>query len=116
MIINKVEVGNIDIFDLEESERFEKAVSKVTNCFSNLDKNATRSEIIKAQCTSVFECLDELFGEDTHKNVFGGKVNLLTCLKAFEELINQVKEQEKEIENITSKYSPNRAQRRKEKK
>ena len=54
-----------------------------------------------------------MFGEGTDKKIFGDKVNLLTCLKAFEELVEQVNAQKGEVEKIASKYSPNRAQRRK---
>ena len=50
------------------------------------------------------------------KRVFGTKTSLDICINAFNDLCNARLEQEralqKEVQNIESKYSPNRAMRR----
>ena len=70
------------------------------------------SESIRYQCNAIFDIFNTLFGEGTDKKVFGNKVNLLTCLKAFEELVLQTNTKNNEVEKLYNKYAPNRAQRR----
>jgi len=65
-------------------------------------------ESIRTQCNAIFDVFNALFGEGTDKKVFGDRVNLLTCLKAFEELVTQINSQSTEVEKMASKYSPNR--------
>lgn len=111
MIINGVELEDLDIYDLEVAERYEKALAKV-NEDSNKDNSKSLSEGIKYQCNLIFDFFNTVFGEDTDKKIFGNKVNLMTCIKAFEEVVLKMNEQKKEIEKLSNKYSPNRAARR----
>jgi hypothetical protein len=114
MKINNVELEDIDIMDADTAEKYEEAIKKVQkeSQESNELKDLNLSDVIRKQCNMVFDCFNSIFGEGTDKKVFGYKVNLITCLKAFEELIEYANEQKKELEKLTSKYSPNRAQRR----
>jgi hypothetical protein len=114
MKINNVELEDVDIFDVDTAEKYEEAVKKVQEeaAASKLIEDISLSAMIRKQCNAVFNCFNTIFGEGTDKTVFGDKVNLMICLKAFEELIVNVNEQKKELEKLTSKYSPNRAQRR----
>lgn len=114
MIINGVELENLDIYDAEVAEKYERGLEKIKN-MSNDINDKSFSESIKIQCNHIFDFFNTMFGEGTDKKVFGNKVNLLTCVKAFEELILQVNEQKKEIDKISNKYSPNRATRRSKK-
>lgn len=114
MKINDVELEDLDIFDLEVAGKYENALKNVED-MSEKVKGMTVAESIRTQCNAVFNVFNELFGKGTDKKVFGNKVNLLTCLKAFEELVVQMNEQKSEIEKIASKYSPNRAARRSKK-
>jgi len=114
MLINNVELGDMDIYDADVAEKYEGALKKVEN-----EANATSgveglslSVSIRKQCSAVFECFNTIFGEDTDKKIFGGKTNLMVCLKAFEELVANVDEQKQALEKMTDKYSPNRLQRR----
>ena len=115
MLINGVELKDIDIFDLEASEVIENAIEKV-NKVCESKQPSKMSESIRLQCTAVFDCFNEIFGEGTDKKVFGNKVNLMDCLRAFGDLVENMAKQredaEKEVNNLTSKYSSNRAQRR----
>lgn len=118
MIINEVELQELDIYDLEVAEKYDKAFNKVVNEMQKLGAVAEPDRIgtIKATCEAVFNCFNEIFGEGTDKKVFGDKVNLFICLKAFEDLTANIKEQDKKLVNITNKYTSNRAQRRAKKK
>lgn len=114
MIVNGVELENLDIFDVEVAEKYESELKKVQEKSSETNGKSL-SEGIKIQCNCIFDFFNRMFGEGTDKKVFGDKVNLLTCIKAFEEVISQVNEQKKELDKISNKYSPNRAIRRSKK-
>ncbi|EDT87472.1 AP endonuclease [Clostridium botulinum] len=114
MKINGVELKDLDILDLEIAEKFEKTIKGVEGIAEKV-KDMTIAESIRTQCTAIFKVFNDLFGEDTDKKIFGNKVNLLTCLQAFDELITQVNTSRAEVEKIANKYSPNRVARRKKK-
>lgn len=111
MIINGVELEDLDIYDLEVAERYEKALEKV-NEDCNKDNSKSLSEGIKYQCNLIFDFFNTVFGEGADEKIFGNKVNLMTCMKAFEEVVLKMNDQKKEIEKLSNKYSPNRAARR----
>lgn len=114
MIINGVELEDIDIYDLEVAEKYEKALKTVQES-SSKDDSKSLSEGIRFQCKLIFDFFNTVFGEGTNKKIFGNKVNLMTCVKAFEEVVSRMNEQKKEIEKLSNKYSPNRAARRNKK-
>lgn len=114
MKINEVELEDLDIYDIDVVEKYENGLKKIKEMSTDI-KDKSLSQSIRIQCNYIFDFFNTMFGEGTDKKVFGNKVNLLTCLKAFEELILQVNEQKKEIEKISNKYSPNRAARRSKK-
>lgn len=111
MIVNNVELEDLDILDADVAEKYEKSLDKF-GCISDKLEGMRVSESIRTQCGAIFEVFNTLFGEGTDKKVFGDRVNLLTCLKAFEELVLQINEQKKELEKFTNKYSSNRAAKR----
>ena len=114
MIINGVELQDLDIYDLEVAEKYDKGLKGVAEVGANLEGLST-TEVIRVQCTAIFNFFNELFGEGTDKKIFGDKVNLVTCLKALDEFITQVRDQKEQIEEISNKYSINRVARRNKK-
>ena len=109
MKILNVEIGELDIFDLEVAEQYEKGLAEIQNKDYNLE---SLSEIIKAQCTDVMNLFNKLFGEGTDKKIFGNKTNLKVCLQAFEELVENVNKQGEELSNsVVNKYSNARTKR-----
>lgn len=112
MIINGVELKDIDIYDLEVAEKFDKELKSVAEVGANLEGLST-PEVIRVQCTAIFKFFNEMLGEGTDKKIFGDKVNLVTCLKALDEFVTQVREQKEKIEEISNKYSPSRVNRTK---
>lgn len=115
MIINNMEIGELDIFDADSSEKYENTIDKVVK-EAQESKGMKLSSAIRKQCNAVFNCFNELFGEGTDKKIFGEKVNLLDCLKAFNQLKDgiskQIEESEIELDTISSKYTSNRAKRK----
>lgn len=112
MIINGVELQDLDIYDLEVAEKFDKELKVVAGVGEKLEGLST-PEVIRVQCTAIFNFFNELFGEGTDKKIFGDKVNLVTCLKALDEFVTQVRDQKEKIEEISNKYSPSRVNRTK---
>ena len=95
-LIEKIEVGSKKVFD--ETERIKK-------------ENFSVAEGIRQECKIIKDFLDYVFGEGTSKELFGNKDSLNLCLKAFEDIINEKERQVKSINDLVSKYSPNRVQR-----
>lgn len=114
MKINEVELEDIDILDLEVAEKYEKAIKDIQT-IGDKTKNMGLADGIRTQCNAIFDVFNTLFGESTDKKVFGNKVNLMTCLNAFEELVKHMNAQKDELEKFASKYSTNRASRRNKK-
>ncbi|NEZ80388.1 AP endonuclease [Clostridium botulinum] len=114
MKINGVELQDLDILDLEVAEKYEEAIKGIDGIAEKV-QGMTIAESVRTQCNAIFKIFNDLFGEGTDKKIFGNKVNLLTCLQAFDELITQTNTSRAEIEKIANKYSPNRAQRRNKK-
>lgn len=109
MIIKGIELEDLDIFDADIMEKYEKSLNKVAN--KNYDTAKTMSESIKLQCKTVFAFFNDMWGKGTDKKVFGDKCNLKDCLEALDQVIEYVNSQGKEIQLLTSKYSPKRAER-----
>ena len=91
MIINEVNLPDIDVADALAMKRYEHAHGNVAKAMDDLHPEGKRqSELIRAQCTAVFNFFDEVFGDGTAKKVFGESVNLTTCLNAYEDIIKAV--------------------------
>lgn len=115
--INNVEL-KIDVMDADFSEKIEMELEKVVSKSSSSDDkirqgNIKRSQYLREQCRIVFDFFDNIWGKGTHEKIFGDRCNLKECLSAFEEFVNAYKEKDKkEAQELTTKYSSNRAQRR----
>ena len=107
MKINNVELKDIDIYDLEVAEAWEKIKNEAASLESEA-KGLSLADSIRLQCNFVFESFNKLFGQGTDKKIFGERVNLMICLSAFQELANNLDKSASRIE----KYTPNRLERR----
>ena len=113
-----------DFFDADEMEKWDKYTEKMKADKDKLNfKNMKQSEFIRKFCSIVEECFDNIFGEGTSKELFQGKKNFRLCVKAFKDLAKAKKEQvneigdeikdfQKELQEINAEYKPNRATRR----
>lgn len=114
MVLNGFELEDLDIYDLEVAEKFDKALKDIDIVKEEV-KGMGNVDGIRTLCTAIFDVFNAMFGEGTDKKVFGNRVNLLICLKTLEEFVLKMKEQEKEMDKLMNKYSPNRAARRSKK-
>ena len=75
MKIRNVEL-EFDFNDADDMEKLENAIEKTQKALNNIDvENKKASEVIRETCKNIFDCFNEVFGEDTDKKVFGGKTN-----------------------------------------
>ncbi len=95
-LIEKIEIGSKKVFD--ETERIKNEKFDV-------------AKGIRQECKIIKDFLDYVFGEGTSKELFGDKDSLNLCLRAFEDIINEKEKQVKSINELVSKYSPDRVQR-----
>ena len=107
----------VDFYDANTMERIEKGMEKVNKIIKekSVIKNQKTSEVIREVCNIIFDFFDYVLGNEASKKIFGNKTSLTLCIKAYEDFINAKQEQEAVFENISKKYSPNRATRRSKK-
>lgn len=112
MKIRGVDV-DFDFLDADCVEKFENEVQKVKEKAEEYEKKDMKlSETIKLECMIIKEFFDNVFGEGTSFSIFGEKNNLQDCITAFEDIVKEKLEQQKEFENAFNRYQPNREQRR----
>ena len=103
----------LDFLDADEMDRVEAALNRVQSRNATASYNGmTQSQAIRTQCRIIFDFFDDVFGEGTHKRIFGGKCNLAQALSAFQAFNTAKEDSVKEIRAIGDKYNANRAQRR----
>ena len=109
MKLNGIDMGDFDIFDVENAEKYENAIELLKD-MENIEGGSI-AEGIKEQCRIVFDFFNTIYGVGADKKIFGDKVNLLICVRTLGEFMTNVNEQKKEIEKINNKYSPERLKR-----
>lgn len=98
MKINNVEIEDLDLMDAETAEKFENAVNSLQEKENKQNyEGKGLSEIIRSQCTLIFDFFDDVWGKGTDKLIFGNKVNYRTCEKAFKDVIDYAMKQKNEI-------------------
>lgn len=113
-----------NFYNVEQMEKFEKYSEIASKELSNIDTNKMKqSEFLKRVCEIVENCFNNIFGEDTSSKIFKNKKDFHLCIKAFKDLVKarieqenamgkEIDELQKEMESISTEYSPNRATRR----
>ena len=113
VVINNVEL-ELDLLDADTAEKYETAIKRLDEKEKNKKlEGKSLSEIIKYECKLVFDFFDEMWGEGTAKKLFGDKANYRECEDAIAEVVTYTAKQVKNLNQSVSKYSPNRAARRK---
>lgn len=103
-----------DFYDADIMEKIETGMEKVENVVKKESdiKNQKTSIIIRKICNTIFEFFDNVLGEGASKKIFGDKSSLTLCINAYGDFVNEKKKQDAQLEEISKKYSPNRATRR----
>jgi hypothetical protein len=110
----------LDLNDLETAERYEKAFAEMGEREKTVPRAGKVSETIKSYYEMFVFLYDALFGEGSGVKIVGEKANSRVCNEVYDNFLNFVADQKKASlnlqNNIISRYSPNRAQRRAEEK
>lgn len=113
--INGIEF-EVDTMDLEVSEKIENELTKFGECINNVGNTATRKDIIKAVVNATSKVFDNVLGDGASEKIFNGKKSLTLATKCMDEFVTGLREADEkvgeELEKMTKKFSPNRAQRR----
>lgn len=110
MKINGVdlEVNFLDADFMEKIENCCKKVSEQAEKSKTELKDLTFAQQIKAECKIIKDFFDDLFGEGTSEKIFQGKNDLMLCLSAFQELVEEKVKMQQEMNSLFAKYSPDR--------
>ncbi|HHN8472030.1 TPA: DUF6673 family protein [Clostridioides difficile] len=117
MIINNIELEDLEIYDADVMKRVETSIKTAIDGIQIAETEEKENHaIFRRICDLIFECFDNVFGDNTSNKIFNGKRNVKVCMIAFSELADEVERQKKEgmelFSSIGNKYSPNRTQRR----
>lgn len=111
MTINGIN-RDIDFTDADLLERIEEGSKKVYDETEKLRTvNLKIAEGIRQECKILKDFIDYVFGEGTSKEWFGEKDSLHLILQAFTDIIKEREKQINIINELASKYSPDRVQR-----
>ena len=98
MKINNVEIEDLDLMDADIAERFEKAVENLQEREKKVNiEGMGLSQIIRNQCTLIFDFFNDIWGTGTDKKVFGDKVNYNVCVKAFKDTLQYAADFKKDL-------------------
>ena len=112
MKIRGIEV-NFSFLDADDVEKFEKAAEKVKQESETRGKEKmSYSQAIREECEIINNFFDNVFGEGISLKMFNGKNNLEEHIKAFEDIVKEKIEKQKDLQNTFERYQPNRAERR----
>lgn len=109
-----------DFYDAEQMERFDIGSDEIVTGINSIKlKNLKQSEFVNEFCTIIENGFDKIFGNGTSKKIFKGKRNFKDCVQAFkdlvkarknqeQEIVDEIKELQKEIQAISYDYSTER--------
>ncbi len=98
MKINNVEIEDLDLMDADIAEKYEKAVTDLQKKEKETNfEGMGLSQIIRTQCTLIFDFFNDVWGTGTDKKVFGNKTNYRVCEKAFKDVVEYSVKQKNEI-------------------
>ena len=102
--------------DADVLDRYEAAFAAMTVNEKGLPKDGKASDRIRAYCGMFRTLFDDIFGEGTAQKIFGDTNNARVVNEVYEDFLEFVSSQAgyiTEAQNrISSRFSPNRAQRR----
>ena len=89
---------DFDFYDADQMEVFEEAFEKASIEINKaLAKKDKQSVMIREVCGATINMLDDIFGEGTANEVFGGETNFKQCIAVFTELVKERSKQDEEL-------------------
>lgn len=107
-----------DFFDADLLDQYEDANQRVQERIKEPTQYEGKrtGEALRIQCNIVNDFFDEVFGHGTADKIFHGKANIRDHMEAFGQVADAAMSCKGELDQITDKYNPNRAQKRAEQK
>ena len=102
--------AEFDPTDVEYVEKYEKAAKEYNERIKKIPKTGYESEKIRYICKLIFDFFDYVFGEGTHKRMFGDKISGAKCIDAFKKLIADMRTDD--VGSLLQEVSENRSTRR----
>ena len=102
----------LKLTDVTFVQKYEDGVNYYNDNIRKVRKDGRASEIFSDICDVFFGCFDIIFGEGSHKKMFGEKKDVEMCADAFRELVDSMKQYDSIISKISGEGISNRAQRR----
>lgn len=88
--INEIEL-EFDIFDADNADLHEIAMQKVLDDIAEIQtQEGSFSTKIRSICKSIFQYIDDVFGENTHVELFENEVNLRKTMDVFEKISKSI--------------------------
>lgn len=103
-----------DFFDADLLEKYEDENLRVKERIQEPTQydGLKTADALRIQCGIVNDFFDEVFGKGTSAELFGSKNNIKDHMEAFATVAEAAMSCKGELDTITEKYSPNRAERR----
>ncbi len=76
-----------DLLNPKIARKFDHGLKKVAEISRNATESGSGPDWIEKDCNAVIDFLDDIFGTGSAKKVLGEETDLLTCLDAFEEIV-----------------------------
>lgn len=102
MTINGVEL-EFNCFEEESNKKVERALKHVVDTSAESRNKKRTYEEISTVCKGVKEAFDIIFGQGTGEKVCGKENDLIKCVNAFAELIDEKNNQEHEMNMGTAR-------------
>lgn len=105
---------DLDVYDVDVFEKFEKEVTAVQRRVNEPANGKTNAQKLRRHCAIVKEFFDNVFGPGTSEKLFHGKDNVKDCTEAYLSVISQISLATNEFSDainkkradIESKYAP----------
>lgn len=69
------------------ARKFEDGIAKVAETYKNALESGNGLDWLEKDCNAVIGFLDDIFGPGSARKVLGEETDLITCLDAFEEIV-----------------------------
>lgn len=103
MKINGIEL-EFNYMEFETNKQFERAMKTVSKKANDVEKIKKLSEKIDIMCYAIKECFDVIFGIGTGVEVCGKENNLIECMHALNELMEEKCKQDKVLGDETRTF------------
>ena len=101
--VMNVEV-EMDFLDADFMERYENAYEKMEKEIAKINPTAKVSEMIREKCDAMAGFIIDLFGEEVHQKMFGGRKSIDLYVRAANDIFDARVAQDERYKQLQSKF------------